>query len=158
MSASHAQYLKDFREPRSARQTVFTPQQQGPIGTLVHCLLNRPIFCDEKSVLLFLDKKLVGPDKSRIAGTTTRTPRGCARSPSCRSSRRAGATRRGRSRRARTRPCARPTPSSCSRFPTSRSTTGTARCAPCRSTRSSARASRTRAPAARRLCPRFPSG
>ena len=43
-----AQFAKDFREPRSARQGVYNMSQQAPMGSVLHCVMNRQIFCKEK--------------------------------------------------------------------------------------------------------------
>jgi hypothetical protein len=44
-----AQFIKDFKEPRSARSsTGFNASVQGPIGTILHCVTNTRIYCDLK--------------------------------------------------------------------------------------------------------------
>lgn len=43
-----AQFIKDFREPRSARQPVFNLSQPAPMGSILHCVLNRQIYCKDK--------------------------------------------------------------------------------------------------------------
>jgi hypothetical protein len=43
-----AQFTKDFKEPRSARQAVFNMSQQAPMGSVLHCVTNRQIFCKDK--------------------------------------------------------------------------------------------------------------
>jgi len=42
------QFKKDFREPRSARQSIFNLSQPAPMGSILHCVLNRQIYCKDK--------------------------------------------------------------------------------------------------------------
>jgi len=43
-----AQFCKDFKEPRSARQSIFDPSKPAPIGTVVHGFLHKAIYCKER--------------------------------------------------------------------------------------------------------------
>ena len=43
-----AQFTKDFKEPRSARQPIFNVSQPAPMGSILHCVLNRQLYCKDK--------------------------------------------------------------------------------------------------------------
>lgn len=48
MTSRNAEFERAFKEPRSARQPIFNMSQQAPMGSILHCVLNRQIYCKER--------------------------------------------------------------------------------------------------------------
>lgn len=48
MTSRNSDFERAFKEPRSARQAIFTVSSQAPMGSILHCVLNRQIFCKER--------------------------------------------------------------------------------------------------------------